>query len=58
MIKYHFDIKNEVRKIRDNFWLIEVYRKSVLVKIINHCIEYPLLGEKKLSFTKFKDLFK
>jgi hypothetical protein len=58
MIKNHFDIKNEVRKISDKFWLIEVYRKSVLVKIINHCIEFPLLGEKTISFTKFKDLFK
>ena len=57
-IKTHFEIKNEVRKIGDNFWLIEVYRKSVLVKIINHCIEYPLLGEKTISFIKFKDLFK
>jgi hypothetical protein len=58
MIKTHFDIKNEVRKIKDNFWFIEIYRKSVLIKIINHCIEYPLLGEKKLSFIKFKNLFK
>lgn len=58
MIKTHFDIKNEIRKIGDKFWLIEVYRKSVLVKIIHHCIEYPLLGEKILSFTKFRDFFK
>jgi hypothetical protein len=58
MIKTHFDIKNNVRKIKNNFWLIEIYRKSVLIKIITHCIEYPLLGEKLLSFTKFKDLFK
>jgi hypothetical protein len=57
-IKYHFYINNEIRKINDKFWFIEVYRKLILIKIINHCVNYPLLGEKKLSFTKFRDLFK
>jgi hypothetical protein len=57
-IKNHFDIKNEVRKKKNKFWNIEVYRKLTLIKIINHCINYPLLGEKILSFTKFRDLFK
>jgi hypothetical protein len=56
-IKSHFDIKNEIRKIGDNFWFIEVYRKSTLIKIINHGINYPFLGNKTLSFNKFKDLF-
>ena len=57
-IKNHFDIKNEIRKINNKFWFIEVYKKLTLIKIINHCINYPLLGEKILSFTKFRDLFK
>lgn len=57
-IKNHFNITNKVRKIEDRVWLIEIYRKSALINIINHCIEYPLLGEKLISFTKFKDLFK
>jgi hypothetical protein len=57
-IKNHFYITNQVRKINDRFWIIEVFKKSTLINIINHCIEYPLLGEKKLSFTKFRDLFK
>jgi len=57
-IKNHFDIKNEIRKINNKFWFIEIYRKLTLIKIINHCINYPLLGEKILSFTKFKSLFK
>lgn len=60
-IKNHFNItrkSQQVRKINDRFWLIEVYKKSTLINIINHCIEYPLLGEKILSFTKFRDLFK
>ena len=57
-IKSHFNILNQVRKINNRFWFIEVYRKSVLINIVNHCIEYPLLGEKLLSFTKFRNLFK
>lgn len=57
-IKNHFDIQNEVRKLNNNFWLIEIYRKLTLIKIINHCINYPLLGEKTISFAKFRDLFK
>jgi hypothetical protein len=57
-IKNHFDIKNEIRKINNKFWFIEIYRKLTLIKIINHCINYPLLGEKLLSFTKFRNLFK
>lgn len=55
-IKNHFDIKNEIRKINNNFWFIEIYRKIILIKILNHCINYPLLGENLLSFTKFKNL--
>lgn len=57
-IKNYFNISNQVRIINNKFWFIEVYRKSVLLNIINHCIKYPLLGEKILSFNKFKVLFK
>jgi len=57
-IKNHFEIKNEIRKINNKFLFIEIYRKLTLIKFINHCINYPLLGEKRLSFTKFRDLFK
>lgn len=57
-IKSHFNITNQVRQIKDRFWNIEIYRKLILLNIINHCHEYPLLGEKLISFTKFRDLFK
>lgn len=57
-IKNHFNITNQVRKINERFWYIEVYKKSTILNIINHCIEYPLLGEKRLKLTKFRDLFK
>jgi hypothetical protein len=56
-IKTHFEIKSQVRNTKKRFWLIETYRKSTLVNIINHCIKYPLLGAKVLSFSKFKDLY-
>ena len=57
-IKTHFNAQNEVRKLNNKFWIIEIYRKLILIKIINHCTIYPLLGEKTLSFTKFRDLLK
>jgi hypothetical protein len=57
-IKNHFNAQNEVRELNNKFWLIEIYRKLTLIKIINHCINYPLLGEKTLSFIQFRDLFK
>jgi hypothetical protein len=57
-IKNHFNAQNEVRELNNKFWLIEIYRKFTLIKIINHCINYPLLGEKTLSFIQFRDLFK
>ena len=57
-IKNHFYTTNQVRKKGDRFWVLEIYRKSILINIISHCIKYPLLGEKILSFTKFRDLLK
>ena len=56
-IKNHFKVKTEIRKVGDKFWILEVYQKSVLRDIIEHCIRYPLIGEKILSFNKFKNLF-
>ena len=54
----HFKITNQLKKKKDKFWHIEVYKKSILINIINHCIKYPLLGEKILSLNKIRDLFK
>jgi hypothetical protein len=58
MIKTHFFIKNNIRLINNKFWFIEVYNKLILINIINHCLQFPLLGEKALSLYKFRDLFK
>ena len=57
IIKDKFNIKNEIRCLKDNYYSLEVYRKLSLIKIIYHCNTFPLLGEKKVSFNKFKDLF-
>ena len=56
-IKNYFNATNQIRQINDNFWSIEIYKKSTLINIINHFHCYPLLGEKLLSFNKFKNLF-
>jgi hypothetical protein len=53
-IKLYFDIQSKVRKTKGNMWSVETYRKSTLLNLINHCNEFPLLGDKLLSFDKFK----
>lgn len=47
--------QNKVRHFPDtNFYLLEVYRKSVLLFLKNHFIQYPLLGEKNLQYVAFE----
>ena len=57
-IKQYFEITNSVRNPYNNFFYIEVYKKEILKKIINHCYCYPLLGEKLESLQKFSQNFK
>jgi hypothetical protein len=46
--------QNKVRHLPEtNFYLLEVYRRSVLVFLQNHFSQYPLLGEKKLQYAIF-----
>ena len=63
-IKQYFEVTNKVRNPYDNFerkrpfffqkkYFLGVYKKEVLVKIITHCTNYPLLGEKLESLRKF-----
>lgn len=52
-IKQYFEAINIVRNPYKNFYSLEIYRKEVLKKIIIHCTNYPLLGEKKESLNKF-----
>lgn len=56
VIRSHFKIQSLTRKKNNDFWVIETYRKSTFSNIIKHFTTYPLLGEKLISFNKFKDL--
>jgi hypothetical protein len=56
-IKDFFKISNTVRNPSKNFYLLEIYKKETLNKIISHCINYPLLGEKSQSLSKFIKVF-
>jgi hypothetical protein len=47
-IKEYFEVTNKVKNSgsKGKFYFLEIYKKEVLLKIRNHCINYPLLGEK------------
>lgn len=53
-IKKYFGGTNSVRILPRDFYFWEVYKKEVLIKIINHFHNYPLLGNKTKSFEKWK----
>ena len=53
-IKSYFNIQSTIRCVGRDFWVIETYRKSTLLQIIKHCDEYPLLGQKVMSYYKLK----
>ena len=46
------EVSNKNYSSKFCYW--KVFKKEVLLKIINHCIDYPLLGEKSESLKKFK----
>ncbi|KAG0632644.1 homing endonuclease, partial [Tuber brumale] len=52
-IKQYFEVTNKVRNPYDKFYFLEIYKKEALLKIIAHCTNYPLLGEKLESLKKF-----
>lgn len=52
-IKQYFEATNIVRNPYARFYSLEVYRKEVLLRIISHCSNYPLLGVKLESLKKF-----
>lgn len=41
----------------NNLFLLEIYRKDVLKRVISHCTCFPLLGEKNTSFLLFSQQF-
>ena len=56
-IKEYFEVTNKVRNPYGKFYFLEIYKKEVLLKIITHCTNYPLLGEKLESLKKFSQKF-
>ena len=57
-IKQYFKVTNKVRNPYGKFYVLEVYKKEALLKIITHCTNYPLLGEKLESLKKFSNHIK
>jgi hypothetical protein len=56
-IKQKFEATNKIRNPYKHFYSLEIYKKEILSKIINHCLNYPLLGEKSISLNKFIKVF-
>lgn len=52
-IKQYFQATNIVRNPSGKFYCLQVYKKKVLLRIITHCTNQPLLGEKLESLKKF-----
>jgi LAGLIDADG endonuclease len=57
-IKQFLGATNIVRNPSRNFYFIEIYKKEILKKILDHFNYYPVLGEKAESLLKFKSKFK
>jgi hypothetical protein len=56
-IKTIFQAQNKIREVpttNDISYILEIYRRSSLLAIINHCKTYPLLGQKSLDLKKFE----
>jgi len=56
-IKQFFKASNKVRNPHKDFYSLEIYKKEILKNIINHCLNYTLLGEKAVSLNKFIKVF-
>ena len=56
-IKRFFNISVIVRNPYNRFFILESYKKETLNRIISHCTNYPLLGEKSQSLEKFIKAF-
>lgn len=52
-IKQFFEASNMVRNPYGKFYSVEIYKRQVVLDIINHCTNYPLLGGKLESLKKF-----
>lgn len=53
-IRTYFGIPSRIRNLKQDFWVLETYRIATLQNLVEHFSNYPLLGEKSISFNKFK----
>jgi cytochrome c oxidase subunit 1 len=51
-----FGASNQIREVSPNFYFLEIYRKEALFNMVNYLDRYPLMGEKKVSFEKFRSV--
>lgn len=56
-INQFFSSSNLVKNPGKDLYLLEIYKKETLLKIMSHCIDYPLLGEKSKALEKFIAVF-
>lgn len=57
-IKEYFKVTNKIQNPYGKFYSLEIYKKEVLLNIITHLTNYPLLGENSKLLKKFnKKLF-
>ena len=56
-IKLFFNLSVMIKNPYKKFFVLESYKKETLNRIINHCTNYPLLGEKSQSLEKFIKAF-
>ncbi len=54
-IKKYFEAPNKIFIKKNDFYLLEIFKRSILLKIIDHCSKYPLLGAKFHSFQIFEN---
>jgi hypothetical protein len=53
-IKLYFGFPNNIRLVKGKYFEIEVTSVWYLTRIINQGVEYPFLGEKRVTYDKFK----
>jgi LAGLIDADG endonuclease len=57
LIRVFLEIPSKVRLVNQNkggpFYMLETFNKESIHNIIKHLQNYPLLGEKSLSFRRF-----
>ena len=56
LLKKHIYI-DQKKDQKDHFYILEIYKKTVLEKVLSHCTAHPLYGEKQKSFNLFKKTF-